>query len=187
MLRRLSDVVRIATESYEQFDHARALEVTEQFFWTFTDDYLELVKERAYREDGGAAQASAVAALRLAIDVFLRLLAPVIPFATEEVWRWTHDGSIHVAPWPTVDEIPVDGETSGLLDLCGVALIGIRGAKTEAKASQKTPVTRAVVTGPALLAEAKDDLAAVGRIENLELVDGTEVSVQSIELGELPE
>ena len=135
----------------------------------------------------GAAQASAVAALRLAIDVFLRLLAPVIPFATEEVWRWTHDGSIHTAAWPTVDEIPVSGPTSGLLDLCGVALIGIRGAKTEAKASQKTPVTRAVVTGPALLAEAKDDLAAVGRIENLELVDGTEVAVQSIELGELPE
>ena len=62
-----------------------------------------------------------------------------------------------------------------------------RGAKTEAKASQKTPVTRAVVTGPALLAEAKDDLAAVGRIENLELVEGAEVAVQSIELGELPE
>ena len=187
LLRRLADVVRIATDSYNQFDHARALEVTEQFFWTFTDDYLELVKERAYSADGGAAQASAVAALRLAIDVFLRLLAPVLPFATEEVWRWTHDGSIHVAPWPTVAEIPVSGETNGLLDLCGVALIGIRGAKTEAKASQKTPVTRAVVAGPALLADAKDDLAAVGRIENLELVESTEVAVQSIELGELPE
>ncbi len=187
LLRRLAEVVRIATESYEQFDHARALEVTEQFFWTFTDDYLELVKERAYREGGGQAQASAVAALRLAIDVFLRLLAPVIPFATEEVWRWTHDGSIHVAPWPNVSEIPVSGSTSGLLDLCGVALIGIRGAKTEAKASQKTPVTRAVVTGPALLAEAKDDLAAVGRIETLDLIEATEVAVQSIELGELPE
>jgi valyl-tRNA synthetase len=187
LLRRLSEVVRIATDSYEQFDHARALEVTEQFFWTFTDDYLELVKERAYREDGGQEQASAVAALRLAINVFLRLLAPVIPFATEEVWRWTHDDSIHTASWPTVAEIPVTGETTGLLDLCGVALVGIRGAKTDAKASQKTPVTRAVVAGPALLAEAKDDLAAVGRIETLELVAGDTVIVQSIELGEVPE
>jgi valyl-tRNA synthetase len=187
LLRRLAEVVRIATESYEQFDHARALEVTEQFFWTFTDDYLELVKERAYREDGGQAQASAVAALRLAINVFLRLLAPVIPFATEEVWRWTHDDSIHTAAWPTVAEIPVTGATTGLLDLCGVALVGIRGAKTDAKASQKTPVTRAVVAGPALLAEAKDDLAAVGRIENLELVAGDTVTVQSIELGEVSE
>ncbi len=187
MLRRLAEVVRIATDSYDQFDHARALEVTEQFFWTFTDDYLELVKERAYREDGGQAQASAVAALRLAIDVFLRLLAPVIPFATEEVWRWTHDGSIHTSPWPTVDDLPVSGDSTGLLDLCGTALIGIRGAKTEAKASQKTPVTKAVVSGPALLSEAKDDLAAVGRIDSLELIHGDEVAVMSIELGELPE
>ena len=184
LLKRLAEVVRIATESYDKFDHARALEVTEQFFWTFTDDYLELVKERAYRDEVSPEQASAVAALRLAIDVFLRLLAPVIPFATEEVWRWTHDGSIHIAPWPTVGEIPFEGPSSGLLDLCGVALVGIRGAKTDAKASQKTVVTNATVTGPALLAEAKADLAAVGRIVNLTLVESTEVAVTAIELEE---
>ncbi len=182
LLRRLADVVRIATESYDKFDHARALEVTEQFFWTFTDDYLELVKERAYRDEVSPEQASAVAALRLAIDVFLRLLAPVIPFATEEVWRWTHDGSIHIAPWPTVAEIPFEGPSSGLLDLCGAALVGIRGAKTDAKASQKTVVTNATVTGPAILAEAKSDLAAVGRIMNLTLVESTEVAVTAIKL-----
>lgn len=187
LLRRLTEVVRTATESYDKYDHARALEVTEQFFWTFTDDYLELVKERAYRDQVSPEQASAVAALRLAIDVFLRLLAPVIPFATEEVWRWTHDGSIHIAPWPTVDEIPFDGPSSGLLDLCGVALVGIRGAKTDAKASQKTVVTRATVTGPAILAEAKADLAAVGRIENLTLVESSEVAVTAIELEESAE
>jgi len=187
LLRRLADVVRIATESYDNFDHARALEVTEQFFWTFTDDYLELVKERAYRDEVSPEQASAVAALRLAIDVFLRLLAPVIPFATEEVWRWTHDGSIHIAPWPAIDEIPFDGPSSGLLDLCGAALVGIRGAKTEAKASQKTVVTNANVTGPALLADAKADLAAVGRIVNLTLVESDDVAVTSIELEEATE
>jgi len=187
LLRRLADVVRIATEAYDKFDHARALEVTEQFFWTFTDDYLELVKERAYRDEVSPEQASAVAALRLAIDVFLRLLAPVIPFATEEVWRWTHDGSIHIAPWPTVNEIPFEGPSSGLLDLCGVALVGIRGAKTDAKASQKTVVTNATITGPALLAEAKADLAAVGRIVNLTLVESTEVAVTAIELEESAE
>ena len=187
LLRRLTEVIRIATESYDNFDHARALEVTEQFFWTFTDDYLELVKERAYRDEVSPEQASAVAALRLAIDVFLRLLAPVIPFATEEVWRWTHDGSIHIAPWPTVAEIPFEGPSSGLLDLCGVALVGIRGAKTDAKASQKTVVTNATVTGPPLLAEAKADLAAVGRIVNLTLVESTEVTVTAIELEESAE
>src|SRR5690606_12858486 len=161
-------VVRQATQAYEAFDHARALEVTEQFFWTFCDDYLELVKERAYAGDG-----SAVAALREAIDVLLRLLAPVLPFATEEVWPWTHDGSVHTAAWPTLEA----DAPRGLLSAVSAALIGIRRAKTEAQASQKTPVASATLAGPAFLAEALDDLRAVGRIESLRLVEAEEVSV----------
>ncbi len=185
MLAELARVVEEATRAYEAFDHARALEVTEQFFWTFCDDYLELVKERAYTGEG-AAQASAVAALRLAIDVMLRLLAPVIPFATEEVWNWTHDGSVHTAAWPSVEELPAT-EPRGLLAATSAALIGIRRAKTDAKASQKTPVTSAVLAGPALLADAVDDLRAVGRIERLDLVEAEEVAVTDVVLAELPE
>ena len=186
MLATLAQVVETATAAYDAYDHARALETTEQFFWTFCDDYLELVKERAYGSQGEAGQASAVAALRLAIDVMLRLLAPVLPFATEEVWSWTHEGSVHTAAWPTVDEICVDATAGGLLALVSQALIGVRRAKTDAKASQKTPVTRAVLAGPALLTFAADDLKAVGRIAELELTEADEIAVVSIELGELP-
>lgn len=186
MLATLAQVVETATAAYDAYDHARALETTEQFFWTFCDDYLELVKERAYGSQGEAGQASAVAALRLAIDVMLRLLAPVLPFATEEVWSWTHEGSVHTAAWPTVDEIGVDATAGGLLALVSQALIGVRRAKTDAKASQKTPVTRAVLAGPALLTFAADDLKAVGRIAELELTEADEIAVVSIELGELP-
>lgn len=186
MLATLSEVVQTATAAYEAYDHARALETTEQFFWTFCDDYLELVKERAYGSQGEAGQASAVAALRLAIDVMLRLFAPVLPFATEEVWSWTHEGSVHTAAWPTVDEIGVEAQHGGLLTLVSQALIGVRRAKTDAKASQKTPVTRAVLAGPALLTFAADDLKAVGRIAELEITEADEIAVVSIELGELP-
>ena len=187
MLATLGEVVATATRAYEEYDHARALEVAEQFFWTFTDDYLELVKERAYGSQGEAGQASAVTALQLAIDVFLRLFAPVIPFATEEVWSWTHEGSVHRAPWPTVDELGVDAQHGGLLPLVSEALIGIRRAKTDAKASQKTPVSSAVIAGPSLLELAAADLAAVGRIAQLTFEPADEVSVVSIELAELPE
>jgi len=185
MLAELAQVVRTATQAYDDFDHARALEVTEQFFWTFCDDYLELVKDRAYA-GAGAGQASAVAALRLAIDVMLRLLAPVLPFATEEVWRWTHEGSVHTSAWPSVEELPA-AEPRGLLGAVSEALIGIRRAKTDAKASQKTPVASATLAGPALLAEASEDLRAVGRIERLDLVEADAVAVSEIVFAEAPE
>jgi valyl-tRNA synthetase len=183
MLAELARVVEIATKAYEEYDHARALEVTEQFFWTFCDDYLELVKERAYT-GSGAAQASAVTALRDAIGVLLRLLAPVIPFATEEVWRWTHEGSIHTAAWPTVAELGSPGAPRGLLPAVSAALIGIRRAKTDAKASQKTEVLSATLAGPAIIAEAADDLRGVGRIAELTVIEADEVAVTDIVLAE---
>ncbi|WP_433677332.1 valine--tRNA ligase [Microbacterium gorillae] len=181
MLATLDAVIADATRAFDEYDHARALEVTESFFWTFCDDYLELVKERAYA--GGAAGASAIAALRTALSTLLRLLAPVISFATEEAWSWFNEGSIHAASWPAPGE---RGGDTAVLTATSAALIGIRRAKTEAKASQKTPVARAVVAAPAdvraALAGAAADLAAVGRIDDLQFVDGAELAVVEIEL-----
>src|SRR5690606_14611597 len=108
-------------------------------------------------------------------------------FATEEVWRWTHEGSVHTASWPTVAELGVPAEPKGLLPAVSAALIGIRRAKTDAKASQKTEVVSAVLAGPALLAEAAGDLKAVGRIQQLDLVEAEEVAVSDIVLAEQPE
>jgi valyl-tRNA synthetase len=186
MLATLADVVATATQALDDYDHARALEVTESFFWTFCDDYLELVKERAYGQSGDAAdQASAVAALRSALDVLLRLFAPFVPFATEEAWSWSHDSSVHAAGWPTADEAGAEGSTE-LLALAGRALIGIRRAKTDAKASQKTPVASAQITAPAgqlsLLEQAAGDITAVGRIADLRFAEGDELAVTEIVL-----
>jgi valyl-tRNA synthetase len=182
MLAELSRVVATATRAFDEYDHARALETAEQFFWTFCDDYLEVVKERAYSEADPAGQVSAVIALRTAIDVLLRLFAPFIPFATEEVWSWTHEGSVHTAPWPTP---PVEGAPTGLFSLVSEALIGIRRAKTDAKASQKTPVTWATISGPAILASAAEDLRGVGRIEKLDFTESDTVAVTRIHLADV--
>lgn len=179
MLAELDRVVTIATNSLEDFDHARALETTEQFFWTFCDDYLELVKERAYGAASPAEQASAVNALREGLEVMLRLLAPFIPFATEEVWSWTHKDSVHTAAWPTATGAV---HPTGLLGAVGQALIGIRRAKTDAKASQKTEASSATLTGPALLQLAADDLKAVGKIAELKFVDGPDIAVTDVVL-----
>ncbi len=181
MLAELGAIVETATKAYDEYDHARALESTEHFFWTFCDDYLEVVKERAYGGSTPEGQVSAVAALRIAVDIQLRLLAPVIAFATEEVWSWTHDGSVHTAPWPTP---PVAAAPTGLLGLVSDALIGIRRAKTDAKASQKTEVASATIAGPALLQDAGEDLRAVGRISELSFTKADEVAIAEIVLAE---
>ncbi|GAA1135106.1 valine--tRNA ligase [Microbacterium aurantiacum] len=184
MLATLDEVVREATRAFEAYDHARALEVTEAFFWTFCDDYLEVVKERAY-DAGHPGQASAVAALRTALSTLLRLFAPVLAFAAEEAWSWFNEGSVHRAAWPV--ESGVAGDPA-VLSAVGEALVGIRRAKTEAKASQKTPVRRAVIAGaPAALralASAEGDFKAVGRIEEIEFIEGEATAVVGIELAQ---
>ncbi|KFF59830.1 valine--tRNA ligase [Cryobacterium sp. MLB-32] len=188
MLAGLALVVGQATKAFENYDHARALEVTESFFWTFCDDYLELVKERSY---GGSVEgkASAVAALRTALSTLLRLFAPFVPFATEEAWSWSNEDSIHRAPWPVVSELVSEDSAAphgniALLDLASRALTGIRRGKTDAKASQKTEVESAVIRGTApevgLLALAAADLKAVGRIDELIFVEGSELAVTDI-------
>ncbi|OJX81610.1 valine--tRNA ligase [Leifsonia sp. 71-9] len=190
MLQNLSDVIGDATAALDAYDHARALEIVETFFWTFCDDYLELVKERAYGE-ANAEQVSAVVALRVALSAFLRLLAPVLPFAAEEAWSWSAEGSVHVAPWPTADEVaPQTADQRAVLAIVGRALTGIRGAKTAAKASQRTPVDSAVIAGPAAeiaaIESAAGDLRSVGRIAELRFASADELAVTDILLSQAP-
>ena len=181
LLAELDAVIATATKALDEFDHAKALETAEQFFWIFCDDYLEVVKERAYGANGADAQASAAFTLRYTVDVLLRLFAPFIPFATEEVWSWTHEGSIHTAEWPVASG---SASAGGLRPLVSEALIGIRRAKTDAKASQKTVVLSATLSGPALLEQAADDLKAVGKIVELTFVEGPDVGVTDVVLEE---
>ncbi|WP_026400664.1 valine--tRNA ligase [Actinomadura rifamycini] len=166
MLASLAGVVRDATEAFEGYDYTRALERTERFFWEFCDDYLELVKSRAYG-DGPEAR-SARAALRTALSVLLRLFAPVLPFVTEEVWSWWRQGSVHAAAWPTPAELPLDGDPA-VLAATGEALRQVRKAKSEARASMRADVARAVVRGAEAVRVARPDLAAAGRIADLTL------------------
>ena len=175
MLAELSGVVATATTAFDGYDHTAALMATEAFFWRFCDDYIELVKERAYGT--GPAADSARAALATALSVQLRLFAPVLPFVTEEVWSWWRYGSVHRAPWPTTYEVGRATQAPGdpeLLRLAADALGQVRRAKSERKLSMKADVPLAEALGPAAvldqLGTVAGDLRAAGRIAKLDLL-----------------
>jgi valyl-tRNA synthetase len=184
MLAKLSKVVEQATAAFEKYDHTRALEVSETFFWGFTDDYMELVKERAYGLGDHTKEqtASAVAALRQALAVLVRLFAPFIPFAAEEVWSWWQEGSVHTAAWPKPEELA--GSDPELMDLAGQALILIRKSKSDAKLSMKAEIDLLKLAGPVELSRLHADLKDVGRIHNLELSSASELAILELTFSE---
>lgn len=179
VLAALATLVDEATAALEGYDYTRALERTEQFFWDFCGDYLELVKQRAYGGDGQAAADSARLALTTALDTLLRLFAPFLPFVTEEVWSWWRDGSIHRAGWPTAAELAkVPGTATGAeadpvaaLRVAREVITAIRTAKSEAKVSMRTEVAEVLVRADAATLATFDsvagDVRAAGRVTGL--------------------
>ncbi|MDR1354838.1 MAG: valine--tRNA ligase [Propionibacteriaceae bacterium] len=167
LLATLRTVIAKTSSAFETFDYTSALENAETFFWSFCDDYLELVKERAYNADAPVAGASARATLQCSLSVLQRLFAPFMPFVTEEVWSWWQAGSVHHAPWPSVEELPAVGDTE-LTAVVSAALVDIRGAKSAAKTSMKTEVSALNFTADAAtlarLRLAEADLKAVGSV-----------------------
>jgi len=188
LLAGLARVVEQATAAFEDFDFARALERTEAFFWTFCDDYVELVKARAYGSGDPAATASAQATLATALSVLVRLLAPFLPFVTEEVWSWWKTGSVHRAAWPTGAELeadagPIGADEPSVLGVVSEVLAQVRKAKSEASRSMRAPVQRLVVSDSAerlaLVRLGSDDLLQAGSVIDLELVEGeTKITVE---------
>lgn len=210
VMARLVEVTQEATEALNSYEHSKALESIESFFWQFCDDYIELAKNRAYGTadatgniPGEQAIRSARTTLGIGLDAFARLLAPFMPFATEEVWSWMHagSGSVHRSTWPCADwYAPAAGDTDTLL-WAGNALAELRGLKSQAKVSMKTPILhvtlQASASGARAIESALEDIAQAGRVTGSFNVaaDGScevsqnaehQVSVASGELGDPP-
>ncbi|MBX9569731.1 MAG: valine--tRNA ligase [Candidatus Obscuribacterales bacterium] len=105
-LQRLKRTVAKANQHFENFDYGLALSEAEKFFWNdFTDEYIEMAKQRAYNADDPQGRGSALSTLRFAMSTILRLFAPFLPYVTEEVWSWSFaeksgQKSIHKASFP---------------------------------------------------------------------------------------
>ena len=179
VMAKMALVIRQATNALNSYEHSKALEVIESFFWQFCDDYIELVKNRAYgtadstgKTPSEAAVKSARTTLGLGLDTFARLLAPYLPYATEEVWSWMHagEGSVHRAAWPKPE--PYEQATfkvsPDVLTYAGEALAALRKIKSEAKVSMKTPILSvtldAVDDAADSIKSTLGDIAEAGRV-----------------------
>jgi valyl-tRNA synthetase len=185
MLRALGTLVEEATRDLERYDYARVLQRTEEFFWRFCDDYLELVKGRRYGEQGPGAAASANSALVAALSVLLRLFAPFVPFVTEEVWSWWREGSVHASPWPVSAElVGLLGDNSAeaseadqrIYTWATDLLYEVRKQRSEAKQPLKVPITKVTVKAElaaiALMPHVEADLKAALRVQGFETAAG---------------
>lgn len=181
LLARLRSVVKEATDDFNKFEYAAALQAVEGDFWNFCDDYVELVKRRSYEAEDSAGRRSAIAALYLAMRTILRLFAPCLPYVTEEVWSWlfaTETGrerSIHTSPWPTVAELDVPEPQFEDIYGCAVEVLSkIRQAKTKAQKKLRWPVKTLTIKGSAAslaaLDQALSDVLLAGSAEDAEVV-----------------
>ncbi len=183
LLAQLAALVQVATAAHDGFDYARALEITETFFWSFCDDYVELVKTRAYGEGDPAGADSARATLAVALSTLHRLFAPFLPFVTEEVWSWWHEGSVHQAPWPDTTEMGAHAEGDvTVLAVAAEVLGAVRREKTTHKRSMRARVARLTVTAPAAARAAVEaahgDIVDAGGVDELVVAEGDALSVE---------
>ncbi len=180
-----------STRDFDEFNYAHVLQATETFFWTrFTDTYLELAKPRARRQVDGAcpddasilASASAVAGLRLGLDVLLRLFAPTLPYITEEVWSWAFaeekgQPTIHKAPWPGESDFAGISEPANpaSFDLAVAAFTAINKCKADDEVSMGREVETLTLRANAATLEGlkrvQDDVLAATRCHDHALAE----------------
>jgi valyl-tRNA synthetase len=190
---KLRRLVRQATESFEDFEYAAALSETERFFWTnFTDSFLELVKLRARAEEDREGRGSAVASLRLGLNVLLRLFAPFLPYITEEVWSWAYAEetgmpSIHTASWPSDREFEQIGSGDAeVFDAAVACWSQINKRKSEAGVSiGRTILQLNIAAGKTTLEKlepAESDVMSAARAERHVLVVDNAIADRQFEV-----
>ncbi len=191
VIQELKECVKRATESFEEFDYAQALMLTEEFFWgTFCDNYLEIVKPRTYKSELTEDKISACASLRFIHRILVRMFAPFLPYITEEIWHWEYSNdndmhtSVHKSSWPSLsefDEIPECKFENFYQQLVNI-ITPIRKAKTEANISMAAPVKKVVVNCPdkdyQMIQTIVPDVCAMLRVEEYEIKRGN----QSVEV-----
>ncbi|MDR0773025.1 MAG: valine--tRNA ligase [Wolbachia pipientis] len=170
ILSKLYKVIERATNNLLQFEYCEALGVIEEFFWKdFCDNYLELVKKRAYGSSLNAKQS-----LVYVLNVILRLFAPFLPYITEEIYHQLYSyNSVHnQSNWPSKEELIYDKYSEEMGDNCVQILNIIRKIKADNNVSVKHLIKKLVIKADLredkLNQSVQNDLQAVCNVEMIE-------------------
>jgi valyl-tRNA synthetase len=153
VLSRCERLTEKVTDALEKCQFNIALEELRNFTWhTFCDCYLEAVKDRLYNPEiyGQEKRKAAQYTLYTVLERTLKLFAPIIPHATEEIFQTLYADeknfqSIHVSPWPMIDEKLVDEEAEKQGDVV-VAIIGeVRREKAERHLPLNSKITKLTI------------------------------------------
>ncbi|MEA2035923.1 MAG: valine--tRNA ligase [Nanoarchaeota archaeon] len=176
ILSRVSEIIKNSTESFDKYEYSRTKADVENFFWhEFCDNYLEIVKDRLYNPDkrGKDSRLSAQYGLYNTLLAILKMMAPIMPFITEEIYQLyfaKHDKSksIHVSSWP--EPIKKDEKAEKVGELAIYAVQKARQAKSEQNLSLKSPLKNLFITGKISKEEfelVKEDIIASTNAEKI--------------------
>jgi len=156
LLSKLNELIKISTKAFDEYEYSKAKAETEKFFWhTFCDYYLEIVKDRMYNKDGYESWEieSANWTLYYAMLSILKLIAPIMPHITEEIYHLYFDKiegckSIHISPWPNYDTSLKDKKAERIGDIAIDVIAAIRKFKSENSLSVAHPLNYVVIGSP---------------------------------------
>ena len=135
-LGKLNEVIKTSTDYFQNYEFSRAKQKTENFFrQIFCDNYLEIIKKRIYNEKGDSKKSAQYTIYHSLLSI-LKLFAPIMPFATEEIYqknfrKYEKNKSIHNSKWP--EKIEGGRISDGILDLMIKIITLARQEKTIAK------------------------------------------------------
>jgi valyl-tRNA synthetase len=189
VLSKLNRIISQAKELMEAYKISDVKRLVENFFWhDFCDNYLEIAKDRLYNPDkrGEESRLSAQYTLYHSLLTILKLMAPIMPFITEEIYQGffkekEKEKSIHISSWPEQDKKLVDEKAESAGEIITEIVAEVRKVKTENNKPLNAPVTNLIIKCEEAMQKdveaAIEDLKAVTKAEKIEFGKDTKVII----------
>jgi valyl-tRNA synthetase len=195
LISKLNKVIKAGTEGFEQYEYSKSKSEVEKFFWhTFCDNYMEIVKDRMYNQErrGKVARQSAQLGVYSGILSVLKMMAPIMPHITEEIYQLyfakvEKKKSIHISDWPVYNAELVDQKAEEIGDI-GVDIINVvRKFKSENKMSMKDELSELILVSDVedfkkKISTIEEDLKAVLKVKELKFVGESQLESERFKI-----